>query len=130
MNTSYGYQRTVNRAFAETDSALRAALQDQGFGIITEIDVKATMQQKLGVTFPNYRILGACNPPIAFEVLTLEKEIGLLLPCNVVLWENDDQSVTVAAVDAARLLAMAGRDDLNETAELVNNLLKTALDSL
>lgn len=126
----YSYQRTIKGKFEDIDSVLRKSLMEQGFGIITEIDIKATMQEKLNVEFRNYKILGACNPAIAHEALSMEPEIGLLLPCNVVLWENDDESITVSAIDAVKLLSLTGRDDLNETAEKVNNSLRNAIDAL
>ena len=126
----YSYQRTIKGKFEDIDSALRESLMEQGFGIITEIDVKATMQEKLNVEFRNYKILGACNPAIAHEALTMEPEIGLLLPCNVVLWENDDESITIAAIDAGKLLSITDRDDLTETAEHVNGLLNAAVDAV
>ena len=126
----YSYQRTIKGKFEDIDSVLCKSLMEQGFGIITEIDVKATMQEKLNVEFRNYKILGACNPAIAHEALSMEPEIGLLLPCNVVLWENDDESITVSAIDAVKLLSLTGRDDLNETAEKVNNSLRNAIDAL
>jgi len=126
----YSYQRTIKGKFEDIDSVLRKSLMEQGFGIITEIDVKATMQEKLNVEFRNYKILGACNPAIAHEALSMEPEIGLLLPCNVVLWENDDESITMSAIDAVKLLSLTGRDDLNETAEKVNNSLRNAIDAL
>lgn len=126
----YSYQRTIKGKFEDIDQALRKSLMEQGFGIITEIDVKATMQEKLNVEFRNYKILGACNPVIAHEALSMEPEIGLLLPCNVVLWENDDESIAVSAIDAVKLLSLTGRDDLNETAEKVNNSLRKAIDAL
>lgn len=126
----YSYQRTIKGKFEDIDSVLCKSLMEQGFGIITEIDVKATMQEKLNVEFRNYKILGACNPAIAHEALSMEPEIGLLLPCNVVLWENDDESITMSAIDAVKLLSLTGRDDLNETAEKVNNSLRNAIDAL
>ncbi len=126
----YSYQRTIEGKFEDIDSALRKSLMEQGFGIITEIDVKATMQEKLNVEFRNYIILGACNPVITHEALSMEPEIGLLLPCNVVIWENDDESIAVSAIDAVKLLSLTDRDDLNETAEKVNNSLRKAIDAL
>ncbi len=127
---NYGYLRVLERDFNTVDLALRKNLVDQGFGIITEIDVKATLRAKLNVEFRNYRILGACNPPIAHSALELEPEIGLLLPCNVVIWENDDKSTTVAAIDAEKLLTLTGRKDLAETAIRINKLLTAAIDAL
>lgn len=127
---SYGYSRKVSFSFEEVDEKLRTALMSQGFGVITEVDIHAKLKEKLNVDYPRYRILGACNPPIAYEVLQIEKEIGLLLPCNVVLWENEDSTVTIAAIDAMKMLSVTGRDDLTEKAEKVNLLLKAAIDAV
>lgn len=127
---SYGYSRQVNLSFDEVDKKLRAALMEQGLGVISEVDIHQKLKEKLNVDFPRYRILGACNPPIAFEVLSIEKEIGLLLPCNVVFWENEDNTVTVSAIDAVKMLSVTGREDLSEKAVRVNDLLQTAIDSI
>ena len=126
----YGYQRIITGSFEEIEAVVREKLQEQGFGVITEIDVKATMRAKLDVDFTNYKILGACNPPAAHATLVKDPGIGLLLPCNVVLWENDDHSVTVAAIDAAKLLAITGNDEMTELAQQINESLISALDSL
>ncbi len=127
---SYEYKRTVDQVFENVDHQLRQALKEQGFGIITEIDVKYTLKDKLGVEFKKYTILGACNPPIAHQALSSEPEIGLLLPCNVVLWENEDNTTTIAAIDATKMLSITGRDDLDELAENVNAMLKSAVDAV
>ena len=92
--------------------------------------MKQTLKEKLDVDFRRYRILGACNPPIAHQALSQELQIGLLLPCNVVLWENDDDTTTVAAIDAKQMLAITGRDDLEELANKVNGLLEQAVDAV
>jgi uncharacterized protein (DUF302 family) len=126
----YGYQRVINEPFETVDQKIRETLQERGFGILTEIDVKATLKKKLGVDFQKYRILGACNPPFAHKALTTEQGIGLLLPCNVVLWENADGSTTLAAVDAQRMLGIVEREELEELAEEVNQLLRAAVDAV
>jgi len=127
---NYGYSRQITLSFEEADKRLRETLMEQGFGVITEVDIHTKLKEKLNVDFPRYRILGACNPPIAFEVLSIEKEIGLLLPCNVVLWENEDNSITVSAIDAVKMLGVTGRDDLAVKAEKVNVLLRNAIDAV
>lgn len=127
---SYGYKITSDKDFDLLDKELRASLKDQGFGVITEIDVKATMKEKLGADFRRYRILGACNPPVAHSALLEDLEIGLLLPCNVIIYENDDNSVTVTAIDAEKLLTIAGHGDMAGMASKINGMLKAALDSL
>jgi uncharacterized protein (DUF302 family) len=88
------------------------------------------MKEKLGVDFRRYRILGACHPPTAHQALTEELEIGLLLPCNITLWENDDHSVTLSAINAKEMLSVTGRDDLDELASQVNTWLQTAIDDV
>jgi len=127
---SIGYSKTVKYDIDIADSKVRDALQSQGFGIITEINVKDTFKKKLDVDFKPYRILGACNPKIAHEALQLNPEIGLLLPCNVVLWENNDKSTTVSAINAEKMLSLVDEDDLIDEAKHINTLLKTAIDSL
>ena len=100
---NYGYQRTVQLSFEDADNRIRETLEENGFGVLTEIDVKNTLKKKLDKDFQKYTILGACNPPLAFEALNDEQAIGLLLPCNVVLWENEDLSTTIAAIDANKM---------------------------
>lgn len=126
----YGYARTISMGFEEADSAIRKALEAKGFGVLTEINVHDALKNKLGVDFRRYRILGACNPPIAHQALSADLGIGLLLPCNVVIWENDDKSTTVSAIDAGKMLAISDRDDLSPLAARVNNLLREAVDNL
>ena len=112
----YGYSKTVNRSVEDLEKGVRASLQEVGFGVLTEINVQKAMKEKLGKSFRKYKILGACNPSIAFQALSEETEIGLLLPCNVVVWENDDKTATVAAIDAKVMLTVTGRDDMEEMA--------------
>jgi len=126
----YGYQRTIKTEFDQVDTLLREKLQEQGFGIVTEIDVQNTLKTNINVDFRKYRILGACNPPLAHEALTHELAIGLLLPCNVVLWENDDKTVTISAIDTHAMMSVTGRDDMEEMANHVNQLLKSAVDEV
>jgi uncharacterized protein (DUF302 family) len=127
---SYSNQRIVNGPFDDVDHRIRESLQNQGFGIITEIDVKETFKKKLDIDFSRYKILGACNPPIAHKLLCEDKQIGLLLPCNVVLWENSDSTVTVAAIDAREMLKITDRSDFSKNANEVNALLKKALEDI
>ncbi len=126
---NYGYQKTVDIGFDEVDTRVRETLMEQGFGILTEIDVKEAFKEKLDIEFQRYRILGACNPPLAHEALTAELEVGMLMPCNVVIWENDDGSVTLSAADAESLLSVTDAD-LNHIAVDANQRLKTAIDAV
>ena len=125
----YGYSKTVNRSVEDLEKGVRASLQEVGFGVLTEINVQKAMKEKLGKSFRKYKILGACNPSIAFQALSEETEIGLLLPCNVVVWENDGKTATVAAIDAKVMLTVTGRDDMEEMANQINKLLQKAIDS-
>ena len=127
---NYGYKRTVELSFEEVDDRIRSSLEEQGFGVLTEIDVKNTLKKKLDKDFQKYTILGACNPPLAFEALEDEQAIGLLLPCNVVLWENEDSSTTIAAIDADKMMTMVKNNQLYNLAKKVNTLLKKAVDNV
>ena len=126
----YGYQRRLDITFAEVASTVRETLKEQGFGVLTEINVNEAFKEKLNEDFRRYKILGACHPPTAYRALSEELEIGLLLPCNVTLWENDDKSTTLSAINAKEMLSVTGRDDLDELANQVNSWLKTAIDAV
>ena len=127
---NYGYKRTVELSFEEVDDRIRSSLEEPGFGVLTEIDVKNTLKKKLDKDFQKYTILGACNPPLAFEALEDEQAIGLLLPCNVVLWENEDSSTTIAAIDADKMMTIVKNNQLYNLAKKVNTLLKKAVDNV
>ncbi|UCD36997.1 MAG: DUF302 domain-containing protein [Fidelibacterota bacterium] len=125
-----GYHRDVELPLEEAESRVRAALQEQGFGVLTEIDVRATLKKKLDVDFRPYKILGACHPPSALKALSTVPEIGLMLPCNVTVSLNDDGTVRVAAVDAEAMLGVVERQELAEVAAEVNRSLQKAIDSI
>ncbi len=127
---NYGLSVKVDTPYDAARQRAIDALQEQGFGILTEIDVKATLKKKLDVDFRHYTILGACNPPLAHKALTSETDIGLLLPCNVIVYENEDGSSTVAAIDAEVQLGIVGRDDLGQLAGEVTGKLKKALEAV
>lgn len=112
---AYGMSRTLGIPFEEADARVREALQAEGFGVLTEIDVRETLRKKLDVDFRPYRILGACNPPLAHRALTAEEQVGLLLPCNVIVYQgaSDEESV-VAVLDPRAQLAVAGNPALDE----------------
>ena len=105
---TYGTSTTVGLPFDEAVTATRDALAEQGFGVLTEIDMSATLKAKLDVDVPRQVILGACNPPLAHRALQAEPEIGLLLPCNVIVYEDASGQVTVSAVDAEAMMAVVG----------------------
>ena len=126
----YGYQRNVDIPFDDVESSIREKLQEQGFGILTEISVDETLKEKLDQDFRRYKILGACHPPSAFEALSSELEIGLLLPCNITIWENEDGTVTISAINAEKMLGFTQRDDLEHLSVQVNGWLKAAVDAV
>lgn len=127
--SKYGFSKSVDLPYAEAVEKTRAALQQEGFGVLCEIDIKEKLKEKLGVDFPNYVILGACNPPLAYEALQQEINIGLLLPCNVIVYEQDGRTV-VSAVDAARLLSIVANPKLESTASEANERLRRVVNSI
>jgi len=126
----YGYKRHINQTFEQSEEKLRQTLLEEGFGVITEIDVKNVFKQKLNNDFKKYKILGACEPNTAYKALSIDEQIGLLLPCNVVIWENDDKTTTVAAINSEVQLAIAGIGKLTEHADQINKQLKAAVDKI
>jgi uncharacterized protein (DUF302 family) len=128
---TYGFRKTLRATVDEAEARVRDALQKEGFGILTEIDVKATLKQKLNVDFRPYRILGACNPPLAHRALSEETDIGLLLPCNVVVYAGDEEGTAVVSVlDPVKQLAVAGRDDMTPVAEEVRTRMQRVVAAL
>jgi uncharacterized protein (DUF302 family) len=127
---SYYLGKTVETSFEETLERVTSALKDQGFGVLTEIDVQETLKKKLNVDFRKYRILGACNPPFAYQALQAEDNIGVLLPCNVIVQETADGSVAVSAMDPTEAMAMVENADLKDVAEQVRARLQRVIDSL
>lgn len=125
----YGYKRQVKRTYDEVVIRTKAELKKEGFGIMSEIDVKKTVKEKLGADFDNYVILGACNPPFAFKALQSEKDIGLLMPCNVIVYE-DKGKVFVACIQPTVTMAVVGNQSLAPVAIEVENKLKKAVDSV
>ncbi len=126
----FGIRRVVRRGFDETLALVPAALQAEGFGVLTEIDVRDTLKKKLGVEFRRYRILGACNPPLAHRALEAELEVGLMLPCNVLVYDGLDGGTVVCAVDPLQTVAARGTPELAAVAASVREKLKRALDRL
>ena len=126
----YGYKRVINDSFESVEAKAREMLAEQGFGVLTEVNVKNTLKEKLDIDFVKYQILGACNPPLAFEALSSELGVGLFMPCNVVVWENEDKSTTVASIDAKTMSDLIQNDEIDALAERVNSLLKIALDAI
>ena len=116
----------LKQAIAKTTEELKK----EGFGVLTEIDVKETLKKKLDVDFPKYKILGACNPPFAHRALSAEPGIGLLLPCNVLVYENELGKVSVAAINTETMLKVVGRDDIQPIAREVNIKLKRVFEKI
>ena len=116
--------------YKEAVEKATAALKEEGFGVLTEIDVKATLKKKLGVDFRRYVILGACNPPFAHKALSAELEIGLLLPCNVIVYETEDGGSVVSAMNPMAALGVVENPAMQEIAEQVTAKIRRAVDSL
>jgi len=127
----YGMTRTVSLSMQEADRRLREELLEEGFGVLTEIDVKETLKARLDVDFRPYKILGACNPRLAHQALTAETTIGLLLPCNVIVYEGEEEGTAVVAVLDPRVqLGISGRDDIGPLADEVRARMERVLAAL
>jgi len=126
INVGYGYGRMMDMPFESAAQRAREALNAEGFGVLCEIDVREKLREKLGVDFTNYLILGACNPPLAHMALQQEVNLGLLLPCNVVVYEKDGKTFVVA-IDAAKMLSVVGNPALESVARQVNEKLQRVI---
>lgn len=126
----YGIARHVRVGYAEALRLTREALKEQGFGVLTEIDVRQTMKAKLDVDFRPYIILGTCNPPMAHQALLAEPDIGLMLPCNVVVYEEGPQAAMVEAIAPMVAMGVVGNPALDAVAQQVQNKLTVALDAV
>lgn len=122
LATSYTLSTTTELGFTEAADRVREELKSEGFGVLCEIDVQATLKEKLGVAVEPYLILGACNPPLAHQALKAEPELGVLLPCNVVVYTRDG-TTHISAIDAERMLSIVGNDQLAPVAADVRNKL-------
>lgn len=127
---SYYMSATMKGSFDERVEAVTEALQNEGFGVLSDIDVKATIKKKLDVDFRNYRILGACNPAFAREALEVEDKVGTMLPCNVIVQQLDNGTVEVAAVDPVSSMKAIENDELYPIAEEIQGRLRRVVDSL
>jgi len=127
---SFGIRKVLDLGFDETLAKVPEALKAEGFGVLTEIDVQATLKKKLDVDFRRYRILGACNPPFAHRALQHSLDVGMLMPCNVIVYETDDRKTVVSAVDPVQ--SMAAQDDpaMQALAEQVGQKLQRVIDRL
>ena len=124
---NYGFSKTVNLSFEQAIDKITEELKKEGFGILTEIDVKETMKKKLNADFENYKILGACNPPIAYNALQLEEKLGLLLPCNVIVYEKDNDCI-VSVFDPMIMAQITKNKDILNIAEEIKQKLLSALE--
>ena len=129
MNT-IGIARDLDCTYDEALDLVVAALKTEGFGVLTEIDIKDKLKEKLGVEFRRYKILGACNPPLAHQALTADLAIGVLLPCSVVVYENDGGTATVIAVDPQQMMSTPGMESFAEVAAQVSERLGRVIASL
>jgi uncharacterized protein (DUF302 family) len=127
QDLDYGYVLSVDDSFENTVERLEAGLKSEGFGVLCKIDIQAKLKEKLGVEFQRYMILGACNPPLAYQALQREINLGLLLPCNAVVYERDG-SVFAGAVDAAKMLSVVGNPGMETMAKEVNERLRRVVD--
>jgi len=125
---SYYFSKTVNRSFDQAIAGVTDELKKEGFGILTDIDVKVTLKKKLDVEFRNYRILGACNPPFAYRALQAEDKIGTMLPCNVIVQETSDGRVEVTAIDPLASMQAVENPALKKIAVEISNKLKAVID--
>ena len=130
MNTKYGFGKTVEMGFADAVARVTQALQSEGFGVLTDIDVAGTMKKKLNRDMPPYRILGACNPPLAHRALETEPAIGLLLPCNVVVRQDDAGKIHVEFMDPDAVLELVGRPEINRVAGEVRQRLQRVMAAI
>lgn len=127
---SYHFSKKLDLSFDDAIEKTTAVLKDEGFGVLTEIDIKATLKKKLDVDFRNYQILGACNPPNAYKALQAEGHIGLMLPCNVIVQEHENGDVEVSAVDPVASMQAIENNDLGDVAKDVRDMLKKVIDRL
>lgn len=126
----YYFHTIINSTFDEAITRVTEELKKEGFGILSEIDVRQALKKKLDVDFKKYKILGACNPPYAYQALQIEEKIGTMLPCNVIVLENDQGQVEVAAIDPIASMQAIKNSQLHEVAVQIQAKLKKVIDSL
>jgi len=126
---NYGYKKELKIEFDEVVQKVRESLKKEGFGVLTEVNIQEALKSKLGVDYDKYLILGACHPPSAYKVLKFEKDIGLLLPCNVIVYENNG-GVIVNAINPIVAMSIVENESLKEVAEEIGEKLKRVIDNL
>ena len=127
---SYYFSKTLDLPFEKAILRVTDELKKEGFGVLTEIDVKATLKKKLDVDFRNYRILGSCNPPFAYQALQAEPQIGLMLPCNVVVQDGEKGQTIISAIDPLASMQAVENETLGEVAEQVKAKLQKVIESV
>jgi uncharacterized protein (DUF302 family) len=130
MDNAYYFKKTISSEFEQSIEKVTEALKAEGFGVLTEIDIKNTLKKKIDVDFHNYRILGACNPPFAYEALSAENKIGTMLPCNVIVQELEPGKVEVAAIDPIASMQAIQNLQIKDIALKIQYKLKKVIDSL
>ena len=130
ISMDYAISKSVTMSFNDTVNRVSSELQKEGFGIITEIDLKSKFREKLGKDFRKYTILGACNPKLAYEAIQKESHIGVMLPCNVLVQEHEDGKVEVSAINPMQSIGVIGNPELEAMATQVSEKLKAALDRM
>ena len=130
IQTDYGFTKVVRYSYEDAIEKVTESLKAEGFGVLTEIDVKETLKKKLNVDFRPYKILGACNPPFAYQSLQTEEQIGLMLPCNVIVYVDDKNETIVAAIDPLASMQAVKNEKLGEVAFTIQNKLKKVISKL
>ena len=126
----YSYSKDVNSSFKDTENKVKRALQNIGFGVLTEISIKDAFKTKLGIDYKNYKILGACNPPLAHEAISYDDMIGILMPCNILLIDNEDSTTKIVFPKANSILNITDNQDLNNISIKADNLLIKAFNTI
>ena len=126
----YSYSKNIQANFQDTENKVRQALMDIGFGVLTEINMKDAFKAKLDLDYKNYKILGACNPTLAHKALESESLIGILMPCNILVIDNEDQTTKIVFPYAKNLLEVTDNNDIFELADKVDDLLKSAFNKI
>lgn len=126
----YAFSTVLETSFEDAVDRIKDALKEEGFGVLTEIDVKTTFKKKLNKDFRKYVILGACNPPFAFRTLETDLDVGLLLPCNVIVYETDEKKAYIAAINPASALKVIKKDNLKQIAKEVSGKLEKAIEKV
>ena len=126
----YSYSKDLNSSFKSTENKVRKALQNRGFGVLTEININDAFKSKLDIEYKNYKILGACNPPLAHEAINFDEMIGILMPCNILLIDNEDGTTKVVFPNAQSLLDITDNKDVMDLSIKVDNLLEGAFNEI